>query len=1007
MTIVLVIVAALLVAQAPAAPPRPLSANLPLQASLAGGERAFYSIDVPANHAARVIVDQQGIDVGVMLKRRGSATPEHGLDFVSAPHGQERQYPPVLDVAATWDIRIGAQLPRASRANYTITVEVAPADDRDRIVATAHATHYDASEASWKNDYRKAHTLYIEAANLAMQAGDVPIAAESTFQRARMLDQFGDTPAAIEWQLRALELFRQIDQKDRQSRVLNRLGDLSRKVGAVTNADGYFEQALPLAEASGDVVSVADILNNSGLLLLSTGRPEEAIVRLESAVPLAREVNSANVEVALLNNIAESYRRLGMYDKAIEKTVESFPAVERLNLPRRTARTMYMLAGTYFEHGDLDRADETLKKSLDLYRTTEDRLGYAETLGLAGRMMYASGDTERALATFAEARPLLQKSQSRGGEASLLATWADVDIERGDFAGALAKLDDATALSRAIANRYTENRSEYLRAVAYQRTGRIDDAVAAIRRAIDNVEAMRGSIVRSDLRTSYLAAVRSYYDLYVDLLQQRGDAAAAFEISERARARALLEGLAESAAKIQKGADPALIAKQRAIQRELNARESYRAEVAQREGENSAAARAVAADIERLLEQWTALRAQVRVASPAYAALQQPQPIDLPHLQGSLLDAGTAMVAYHIGRDRGYVWVIDRDSIGVEPLPGMTQIDAVARRYHEALSLEVESLTAAQRDKAAAAVAAAGRELAAIVWKPIEARVKGRRLLIVADRALHYVPFAALPTSAGKPVLATHEIAYLPSASVLSSLRAASRRVTLTASTAVFADPVFSRSDPRFAPGSDANGASQSRAGENGLYARLRFSRREAEAISERAPGAYQALDFAATKSAVVSRDLKKYSVLHFATHGSLNAEHPELSGLVLSLFDRNGKPIDGFLRLHEIYNLDLSADLVVLSACRTALGREVHGEGLIGLTRGFMYAGASRVVSSVWNVDDRASALLMSRFYDAMRTRQLAPAAALRDAQLSLMNDPRWSNPHYWAAFGLQGEWK
>jgi CHAT domain-containing protein len=167
----------------------------------------------------------------------------------------------------------------------------------------------------------------------------------------------------------------------------------------------------------------------------------------------------------------------------------------------------------------------------------------------------------------------------------------------------------------------------------------------------------------------------------------------------------------------------------------------------------------------------------------------------------------------------------------------------------------------------------------------------------------------------------------------------------------------------------------------------------------------FQALDFSASKSALLGRSLRGFGILHFATHGVLDTQRPEQSGLVFSLLDRSGKPVDGFLRLHEIYNLDLDADLVVLSACRTALGKEVHGEGLIGLTRGFMYAGASRVVSSVWNVDDRASAELMKRFYEGMLIRKLAPAAALRDAQLSLLKDPRWANPHYWAAFGAYGE--
>jgi len=242
---------------------------------------------------------------------------------------------------------------------------------------------------------------------------------------------------------------------------------------------------------------------------------------------------------------------------------------------------------------------------------------------------------------------------------------------------------------------------------------------------------------------------------------------------------------------------------------------------------------------------------------------------------------------------------------------------------------------------------------------------------------------------------------------VLESIRQHSRPVRANVLAAVFADPVFSRNDPRFAGARDRSAPTRSRAGDGGVYGRLRFSRTEAQAIGAVAPGTFEALDFAAAKQAIMTRDLRKYRILHFATHGSLNTEHPELSGLVFSLYDRAGTPVDGFLRLHEVYNLDLDADLVVLSACRTALGKEVHGEGLIGLTRGFMYAGASRVVSTVWNVDDRASARLMSAFYTGMLVKGRSPAAALRQAQLSLLHDPRWAAPHYWAAFGLQGEWK
>jgi CHAT domain-containing protein len=190
---------------------------------------------------------------------------------------------------------------------------------------------------------------------------------------------------------------------------------------------------------------------------------------------------------------------------------------------------------------------------------------------------------------------------------------------------------------------------------------------------------------------------------------------------------------------------------------------------------------------------------------------------------------------------------------------------------------------------------------------------------------------------------------------------------------------------------------------------RLFFTREEASAIMASVPKGkgMEALDFDATRATAMSPELSQYRIVHFATHGLLNSEHPELSGLVFSLVDKNGKPQDGFLQLQDIYNLNLPADLVVLSACETALGKEINGEGLIGLTRGFMYAGASRVVASLWKVSDVATARLMAYFYSAMEKDGLPPAAALRAAQIQMWKQKRWSAPYYWAGFQIQGEWK
>ena len=186
-------------------------------------------------------------------------------------------------------------------------------------------------------------------------------------------------------------------------------------------------------------------------------------------------------------------------------------------------------------------------------------------------------------------------------------------------------------------------------------------------------------------------------------------------------------------------------------------------------------------------------------------------------------------------------------------------------------------------------------------------------------------------------------------------------------------------------------------------------ARREAEAIAALVPASERllALGFDAHKGLATSPALASYRILHIATHGFIDDVHPELSGLALSNVDAAGQPREGFLRLHEVYNLTLPADLVTLSACSTALGEGVRGEGLVGLARGFFYAGASRLVVSLWKVDDQATAELMPRMYQGIFQQGLPPSAALRQAQQQLRREASWQHPFYWAGFELQGEWR
>jgi len=445
-------------------------------------------------------------------------------------------------------------------------------------------------------------------------------------------------------------------------------------------------------------------------------------------------------------------------------------------------------------------------------------------------------------------------------------------------------------------------------------------------------------------------------------------------------------------------------------------------------------------DLDALTTEYEQLQTKIRQNSPRYVALTQPVSLTLQEIQSRLLDPDTVLLEYALGEDKSYVFLVSSTSLKTFELPKRDDVEKASRSAYDLLTASdrvVPNETLEQRskrlDQADRDYSASATALSRMLLAPVASELKNRRLLVVGEGVLQYVPFGALPDPSylkvsssdqtSQPLIASHEVISLPSASVLGVLRRETKdRPRGTKTIAVFADPVFGAQDPRIDSMSKNKAADNSTlaqvgdvkrsAEESGLngFPRLRFSRQEADQIMRLVPpnNSFEALDFTANKTAATSADLKQYRIVHFATHSLINSRHADLSGIVLSLVDQEGKPQNGFLRLYDIYNMNLSAELVVLSACQTALGKDVKGEGLVGLTRAFMYAGASRIVASLWRTEDRATAVLMSRFYENMLSGNgMSPAAALRKAQLSMWQDKRWRQPRYWAAFTLQGEWK
>jgi CHAT domain-containing protein len=509
-----------------------------------------------------------------------------------------------------------------------------------------------------------------------------------------------------------------------------------------------------------------------------------------------------------------------------------------------------------------------------------------------------------------------------------------------------------------------------------------------------------------------------------------GFEAAALKASELARARNLIEMLVEAHADIRQGITSELLDQERLLQSNLDRLAERQIQLLAAE-HTAAQTDSIEKELRTLGTQYEELETKIRQQSPRYAALMRPQPIGLEEIQRQVLDDQTLLLEYALGDQRSYLWAVTRDQVKSYELPGRAEIEEKARNVHALLTAN-QPLQGETFEQRQARVAKADEQLpfqianlSKTLLAPVSDRLGTKRLLIVPDGALQYIPFQILNTGNDqRPLVADHEIVNEPSASTLALLVNETRnRKPASNSVAVLADPVFEADDPRI--NSVAKPAATSSTAQvqetefhqalsdvslsgNGRIPRLLASRAEAEAIISVAPwrSGFQALGFDASRATMMKADLSDYRIVHFATHGLLNNEHPELSGIVLSLFDQKGQPQDGYLRLHDIYNLRLPVDLVVLSACNTGLGKDVKGEGLIGLTRGFMYAGASSVVASLWKVDDEATAELMRHFYGYMLRDGLSPAAALRKAQVTMSQQKRWQSPYYWAGFVIQGQY-
>jgi CHAT domain-containing protein/Tfp pilus assembly protein PilF len=843
---------------------------------------------------------------------------------------------------------------------------------------------------AWIGDNAKALTYMEQAVALMREVGEPR--KESTILGNICVVQrdLGQYKKALEACEQALKTKREIGDENGQATTLNNMANIVAGLGDYQKALDFYNQALSVHKLAGDRHGEGVVLNNIAWAYANLGEHDKAIDFYNQALKPMREIGYTYGIAMILSNIGVNYAELKDYRKALEMHLEVLPLRPEKNDREGRATTFSNIAFCYFKLGDKQKALEQYTQALELHRSTGNQLNIAKTLKNFGVYLRDEGQTGKALEYLNEALTITRTIGEQSWEATTLSELAKLEFDRG-------------------------NRVEARKL--------IEQAIAAI-------ESVRTNLKSHQLRASFLASVRKYYEFDVEVLMQmhrerpnEGFAEAALEISEKGRARSLLELLREARAEIKQGVEPSLIKRESYLRRRIAEKAEQQTRLLSKKHTEEQAS-AVSTELEALTTEYDQVQTRIRQASPRYAALVEPSPIGVGAIQKQLLDPDTLLLEYALGEQKSFVWAVTPDSVKSFELPGRAQIEQEAKRFYQLLTqrgVSVSNETLAQRKQrlnhADAEYPEVATNLGRMLLAPLASELKQKRLVIVAEGVLQYVPFSALPApGAERPLIVDHEIVTLPSASVLALLREEfANRKPASKTVAVLADPVFSATDSRLTgktAGTNAVSFEVERsAAESGLgeLVRLRFSRQEADEIARLAGDKrnLRALDFSANRSVATDARLSDYRIVHFATHGLINNQHPDLSGIVLSLVDEQGRPQNGFLRLYDIYNLKLNADLVVLSACQTALGKEIKGEGLVGLTRGFMYAGAPRVVASFWRIDDRATADIMRRFYEAMLKDGLPPAAALRAAQVSMLNDKRWQSPHFWAAFTLQGEWR
>jgi len=927
------------------------------------------------------------------------------------------------------------------------------------------------------SQYREALKRYQDAVVFALKKQDWLAEAKALTQSARVEIYFGHNDVAQREITRALQLLKQDQRnltpvaKNAYGEALTTWGELAYARGAFNNALTHFEdalksldgdqngqarvhifiayingsignadnalaevnQALKLYQATNNKVGEGQARSVLGLFYLEHKDHDRAIDLHKSALEIFRTIGDQHSEAIANNALGQDYELVQQYPLALKYYERALHRFEDLGAVNGIAPTNCLVAGIYFRSNDPDQALTYYKRCLNLSHSAGLERHEVHALTEIANVYLAQQRFEMALAQHLKIQKFYERIGDRRGLETAFSLYADLLFKTGQKQKAADAYQRALSLSEQIGDKSAQISALYKLAETNLALGAPEIALSYIQRSLKLIEDLRANVASPEFRTSYFSGVRQHYELCIKILTQlnrlhpeKDFAAHALTVSEQSRARLLLDLVTESRMNMREGATKDLVEKERKLRGLIRLQAEYQMNLPANQKDPAEQTEAQN-ELLQLKAEYQQVMAQLKQQNPYLSSLEQFAPLSVEQIQNELRDQNTMLLEFSLGDESSHLWAITSDSFHIYELPKRQILEDAARKFYELLTApqrtDGETPDDYQAKIAAAnnAFAETGHTLSQMLLGPLADKLGNKRLVVVLEGALQYVPFASLPSPVAHEsptlLLETNEIVVEPSFSAFIAIRknAAHRSISPGKLVAVIADPVSSRTDDRVQrePLSPATALAATEKTSvpvttDTSLPRLAHAAEEADAISAVAPWGTTLVvkGFDANRETAMSANVGQYQIVHFATHGVVNSEHPELSGIVLTMVDHNGAQADGLMSLHDIYSLDLAAELTVLSACQTALGKDIRGEGLVGLSHAFMSAGSKSVVSSLWNVDDRATADLMRKFYESMLQQGMSPAAALRAAQLGMMRDTRSSAPYYWAGFVIQGEY-